>query len=878
MMRKLLVLASLVCLTLPSVAGAVNWQLSTRLATAGGKITVRGVDQTRAGLTVFKSYTTSASVPTTVTASAGYYITQVYVNNVLQKPTSPVTYQMGLVTFPAKPSQSVVAYFAPQQYTVTPAVGGGVSVNPATSSLIPPGGSKAYTFTPAAGNSIASITLSAPKANLTTVPATLPAGINQQVIAQVANVTGSVTVTGAATVSANAGTPLVEFLQPGGSVGVTLDGTASQGSGLSYKWVPTGGPETVTLTNDTTATPSFTASKEGVYYFKLTVSANGATSSASTSVTTNSSLARAAWNQCASCHSSRTPTPVGDGVYADWSSSKHNNVDVHPVICYSCHIGAVTGSHGAAVNVNDIANQCYTCHAPYGIGAPSSHVADINNPPPGRVSRAQYYTPNNPCSYCHSAHYNNLTVKQPQWAASTHGQYTSLAFTGITDTADKDYVGPYGFGNRGAQPGVTYPTSLTPDNNKIGQECVRCHTTTGYLNFVNSGFVNIQPWQDQTVDKAKEVITCRACHTDAEGTVRSVGPFTAFVGYSVPPIVVVKSVTYPQRSGDPAEMGTKWRKFGFPLEIGFTLYTSSNYRRSNVCVPCHVYGRGKTITSGELVKQLNAFASYTVVRVNIKSTGGHGTAKATTPFITDNGFYYTYAGKTYDVGAHGTYVGKTINGIPYSSGGPCAGCHLGEDTSSATGGHTFGAWWNVSAKSSGNETDPNGYYRTKTVCGICHTALPNDPYGVPYVSTDYLNQKKLGAFGAQTTVKRVLRKSLNLASTNNLTPAGNNPIRFYTGVGNFTYANRELLQGALLNTNMPASSWWLHGPVKVKQLLFDSLDVALDGTLNGNICNLTTAAGYNLTQDQIDRTTAWFGMTNFNTQCNKRPTTPFPAP
>ncbi|HYO56262.1 PKD domain-containing protein [Archangium sp.] len=70
---------------------------------------------------------------------------------------------------------------------------------------------------------------------------------------------------------------------------VTLDGTGSSdrdGEPLTYQWtvVSSTGPE-VTLSSDTSATPSFTSSNEGVYTFQLTVTdSEGATDTATVNV------------------------------------------------------------------------------------------------------------------------------------------------------------------------------------------------------------------------------------------------------------------------------------------------------------------------------------------------------------------------------------------------------------------------------------------------------------------------------------------------------------------------------------------------------------------------------------------------------------------
>ena len=66
---------------------------------------------------------------------------------------------------------------------------------------------------------------------------------------------------------------------------VTLDGTGSTGTILSYAWTQTSGPAQVTLTN--TAQTSFTPTVAGPYTFKLTVTGTGAGNTSSDTVTIN---------------------------------------------------------------------------------------------------------------------------------------------------------------------------------------------------------------------------------------------------------------------------------------------------------------------------------------------------------------------------------------------------------------------------------------------------------------------------------------------------------------------------------------------------------------------------------------------------------------
>ena len=65
---------------------------------------------------------------------------------------------------------------------------------------------------------------------------------------------------------------------------VTLDGSASTGSSLSYQWTKTSGPN-ATLSSATVAKPTFTPTATGTYVFQLTVKSGSQTATDSVSVT-----------------------------------------------------------------------------------------------------------------------------------------------------------------------------------------------------------------------------------------------------------------------------------------------------------------------------------------------------------------------------------------------------------------------------------------------------------------------------------------------------------------------------------------------------------------------------------------------------------------
>src|SRR5512133_2621681 len=110
MLKKFLAIATLVC-ALPVMANAASWSLNTWAKAAGGVISSRnGAAQTSLQGSVFKTYTTHATLPVTVTANTGYTISKIVRNGVdIGAQASP--YSTTVAGFTA---QGIQATFLPQ--------------------------------------------------------------------------------------------------------------------------------------------------------------------------------------------------------------------------------------------------------------------------------------------------------------------------------------------------------------------------------------------------------------------------------------------------------------------------------------------------------------------------------------------------------------------------------------------------------------------------------------------------------------------------------------------------------------------------------------------------------------------------------------------
>jgi hypothetical protein len=399
MFKRVLATALLAC-SIPAMASAASWPLTTQALTAGGSITSRNMaGQTASNGSIFKSYTTHQPIGFSVNPATGYGISKITVNG--------TNYPAGTgapATVTGFSAQTVTAAFTALPQNVTASVVGatGGTVSPASVANIYYGtkltSPLVFTFTPKAGYSLTGLT---GNGGATTAPA-LPAPANTavRVTLPVGYVfTAPVALSGTFTSAnpiANAGAP--QTVLAGATV--TLTGTYAGGSSApNYTWSEVSGPATVTLAAGNPV--SFTAGTLGSYVFKVTLDSG---SIATTVVTVTDSALTAAQNQCAACH---TNVGVGAGVYEKWSASAHSS---KLVMCYTCHVGSNTGSHPGAVVT---AATCESCHA-----APA--LSQITHPADLTAAK---------CITCHNAHDPAAGIANLQ--ASAHPAVTLYTFEEI---------------------------------------------------------------------------------------------------------------------------------------------------------------------------------------------------------------------------------------------------------------------------------------------------------------------------------------------------------------------------------------------------------------------------------------------------------------
>ena len=285
---------------------------------------------------------------------------------------------------------------------------------------------------------------------------------------------------------------------------------------------------------------------------------------------------------CIGCHGNNKISPVtGVQIADEWRASAHNTGN--GASCADCHKPQGHPNGGTIIsNPNDTV--CAECHTTASLGSPHfSTFTSANQPQFVSTQDTQQ------CRVCHNPHDVSSVIQvNRDFAESGHGDITSPAFTGRN-----------------------WPAS---------NPCVRCHTSTGYVSYVNSGGTTIS-----TFTGRNEVVACKTCHTDYSWQRRQVGAVTN------PRYTNVTSIHYPDAG------------------------------ESNICLTCHV-GR----EAGASIRQSAGFLNFTGSTNFINSH-----------YLTAGGVIYSASGYEY---AGRDYSGPSFyqhDDVGAASGdGPCVGCHM----------------------------------------------------------------------------------------------------------------------------------------------------------------------------------------------------------
>ena len=512
----------------------------------------------------------------------------------------------------------------------------------------------------------------------------------------------------------------------------------------------------------------------------------------------------AASTKCLNCHASAVSI-TGELIVDQWRRSTHNlnngagcadchepSAD-HPNTCSNCHGG---GLYQVTQNP-DAAGKCGKCH---GLSFPNDlmvlkspkHFGNMTASLANSGYRASYMSSNyqGNCRKCHNPHDPSTALqKGSDWAASGHGD----VLKGRTN---------YDFKTRG-----TYE----PVNLSFQYYCARCHTTTGFINYVKSGLTDqrpfagpgfavvqnipvrvapgaAQPADTPSPDKTKEVTGCDACHDDN-------GQAYGFKVRAVPAARVYYN--FSSANSSPT----------VKLNNNAVYYPDGG--KSNVCLPCHV-GRG----IGSMV--LDALAAG-MDFANTNSPGAHDRAAGATLFQRGG---YEFAGRSYassdlqhDKVGIGNFKGT-------GTSGPCVTCHMKSDHS-----HSF-----LPATESASGAISS---ITSQACAQCH-----DGVVAPSLTAASLQASKDG-FAAALAMLNVLKNDPSLA-VDPLNPVRSKVRPLANKNSNYDAAfpgGGANTMGAFFNASLLQNETGVfsHNSLYAKRLVYDSIDWLNNGALDNDV-------------------------------------------
>ena len=255
------------------------------------------------------------------------------------------------------------------------------------------------------------------------------------------------------------------------------------------------------------------------------------------------------------------------------------------------------------------------------------------------------------CRWCHNPHNNNVTEQHREWSESGHGEVNA-----------EPYV-HYDFKVYGTDNASPQTAAIT--------DCVRCHTTTGYLNYINSGFNDVRPWGAKRgadgkpvvvagltvpISNQKQVIYCNVCHQNGNGNdsaygyrMRKVPQVTGYYNYNIAATI-------------PANPRLIINSFVFP-----------DVATSNICVACHS-GRENGVTLQKAFEAITNPSDYN----NISFINSHYLAAGGNVFKAIGYEFTKQYGRSYnkpdDPFKHDQVGMNNTSGT--GNDGPCVTCHL----------------------------------------------------------------------------------------------------------------------------------------------------------------------------------------------------------
>lgn len=488
---------------------------------------------------------------------------------------------------------------------------------------------------------------------------------------------------------------------------------------------------------------------------------------------------------CTQCHGYTNPAGqlMGSGTAASGTAlASYHETSWYRIIGTTHYDNPATG-YGLAKNMiegyvlrHNGANPCFDCHG---------HEALTNT----RAGTATIYT-----DWAKSAHASHLLTTKYA-AAAANPINTTLSRTNpvrvAQGRAQVDAVMAAGPDQTSSWPHYDWDAASR-------QDCQRCHTSTGLVNFVagpatysaaKNDFRHMAGWtgaqaadgsfSNITSSRQNELLYCWGCHSNAAtGAIRNPGAIKFTYTNNA-------TVTYPNVSG------------------------------SNVCVACHT-GRetGDSIKNDSDADGVRSFLNSHYLAAGGQLFGTTG---------------YEYAGLNY---ANPSYFAHDKIGSSAAPGtgtnGPCVGCHMKTDNS-----HLF---TNVTKNATGAITAI-----TSTACATCHTGN----YALtPAKLTEEEEEYKDALEAAKAAMAGKGLYFLASYPYWHKDPAGGSANAFTNWAGVYGFAKWKDVMGAAFNVNLLIHDpgGYAHNRYYVKRLLWDSMDLITNGTL-GDINMTATIDG-----------------------------------
>jgi len=516
---------------------------------------------------------------------------------------------------------------------------------------------------------------------------------------------------------------------------------------------------------------------------------------------------------CIVCHSESVDPLSGGNILAMYASTEHA-LNAGGASCLSCHAPDTDTAHPHQAMLStqaQVSERCFGCHAAHSFPSIGRCMNCHNPHDPKQVhigfphynnfSTAQYVTKNLSCNNCHTtvdvlgdATFNIYSANL-QWGRSGKGNIVSPSWTG----RDFKTLGS--------------PAPVTPANS-AAVDCVRCHTTTGYINYVSSNFQDISAWGSSGLipggDRTREMVACSACHAPT--------PFLSYYQYDWD--TDIETPPFSRRVVPQVTVYYNFSTAGAPRILN-PVTLPANAGQSNNCIVCH---------------------SGTVAGSTLKALAQQVTAADpfwnSTPFIDPHGM--AAAGILYGISGYGfagaSYSGP-INYVHWAIGGndagPCVACHM-----STPKPHLFSA---VSSASNGVIGKISAF---EEVCSGCHSGGSRNLNEASLNADKEAFASSLKALAAALAVRGI---HFNPAREPYFFTVADgeqqNPGTAYLGWGADylpgpppVYRGQDVM-GAAFNLKLLWSERgaYAHNDYYARRLIYDSIDLVDNGRINGSV-------------------------------------------